>query len=112
MCVVCGRQSEKEDGEYLAGADRGREADGRPTTTSHMLCLNAMRTTRARGAPSARRIANSRPGPQHCPKCDATKVKATILTLAYVYLRCQHCGEVWVIPARRETPRAGTRLTR
>ena len=44
-------------------------------------------------------------GPQHCPKCDATAVKAAVLTSAYVYLRCQLCGEVWVIPERRELPR-------
>jgi hypothetical protein len=33
-------------------------------------------------------------GPQHCPKCDATAAKAAVLTLAYVYLRCDSCGRI------------------
>jgi hypothetical protein len=44
-------------------------------------------------------------GRQHCPKCDATAAKAATLTATYVYLRCERCGEVWVIPERRELPR-------
>jgi hypothetical protein len=47
-------------------------------------------------------------GRQHCPKCDAAAAKAATLTLAFVYLRCELCGEVWVIPERRELPRGTT----
>jgi uncharacterized Zn finger protein len=42
---------------------------------------------------------------QQCPRCQAADPKAVILTLAFVYLRCEHCGEVWAIPERRELPR-------
>lgn len=47
-------------------------------------------------------------GPQHCPKCNAAAAKGAVLTPAFVYLRCEHCGEVWVIPERRELPRNPT----
>ncbi len=46
-----------------------------------------------------------RVGSQPCPKCDAKAAKAATLTKRFVYLRCQDCGEVWVIPERREFPR-------
>jgi hypothetical protein len=44
-------------------------------------------------------------GRQHCPKCDAKAAKAATLTERFVYLRCGDCGEVWVIPERREFSR-------
>lgn len=44
-------------------------------------------------------------GRQQCPKCDAEAAKAATLTGRFVYLRCVLCGEVWVIPERREFPR-------
>lgn len=39
---------------------------------------------------------------QQCPRCEATAAKAATLTDRFVYLRCSDCGEVWVIPERRE----------
>jgi hypothetical protein len=48
-------------------------------------------------------------GRQHCPKCDAQAAKAATLTERFVYLRCGACGEVWVIPERREIPRDARR---
>jgi uncharacterized Zn finger protein len=46
-----------------------------------------------------------RSGHQQCPKCDTMSVKAATLTERFVYLRCEQCGEVWVIPERRQFPR-------
>ncbi len=44
-------------------------------------------------------------GTQRCPKCADGSVKAATLTERYVYLRCAACGEVWVIPERRQIRR-------
>lgn len=46
-------------------------------------------------------------GPQQCPKCAGASVKAATLTDRFVYLRCAACGEVWVIPERRQLRRSG-----
>jgi len=54
----------------------------------------------------------SQVGPQQCPKCDAKAAKAATLTGRFVYLRCSACGEVWVIPERREFPRNPDRQLR
>lgn len=42
---------------------------------------------------------------QRCPKCADASVKAATLTDRFVYLRCAACGEVWVIPERRQIRR-------
>ena len=48
-------------------------------------------------------------GTQQCPKCADASVKAATLTDRFVYLRCAACGEVWVIPERRQIRRAVVR---
>ena len=44
-----------------------------------------------------------------CPKCNAQAVTAATLTARFVSLRCSDCGEVWVIPERRQFPREKNR---
>lgn len=51
-------------------------------------------------------------GPQRCPKCAEVPVKAATLTDRFVYLRCATCGEVWVIPERRQLRRSGIPASR
>ena len=46
---------------------------------------------------------------QRCPKCAAVGAKAVTLTSRFVYLRCEPCGDVWVIPERRMAARGGRR---
>ena len=50
-------------------------------------------------------------GLQRCPKCADAPVKAATLTDRFVYLRCAACGEVWVIPERRQIRRATVRAS-
>jgi DNA-directed RNA polymerase subunit RPC12/RpoP len=71
-----------------------------------------LRNGRACGRLTFRMADAPTPGPQHCPTCDATAAKAALLTLAYVYLRCEKCGHVWVIPERRAVPRHPGRIAR
>ena len=57
-------------------------------------------------------LAPADPVRQQCSKCDSELAKAVSLTESFVYIRCKSCGEVWVIPERRQLPRDGERVGR